>query len=83
MKGWSRPAPRRKRPALPAIENATPLGHCRFSGKLRWERRADARAHIRRLKAAGDRNAVALRAYRCAGGCGNWHVGHRAKDAAA
>lgn len=81
MKGWSRPVPRRKRPTLPELEVATPLGHCAISGKLRWSRRADARAHLRRLKAAGDRNARALATYRCE--CSSWHVGHRAKGAAA
>lgn len=57
-----------------------PVGHCKRTGKRRWARRADARTHLRNLKAAGDKRAALLGTYRC-DHCQAWHVGHRTKDA--
>jgi hypothetical protein len=53
-----------------------PLGRCARSGKLRWADRAAARRQRRLLKGNGDPRARDLRTYRCADGCGSWHVGH-------
>lgn len=55
-------------------------GICEASGKRRWIRRADARAQLRQLKGRGKRG-TGLGTYRCATGCGDWHVGHRVKGA--
>jgi hypothetical protein len=53
-----------------------PAGHCRVTGKLRWEARGHARRQLRDLKSRGDKRAAALGTYHCHG-CHAWHVGHR------
>ena len=56
------------------------LGHCRRTGKRRWATRDEARAHVRSLRAHGDKGPR-LATFRCRRGCGDWHVGHRVKGA--
>ena len=55
-------------------------GTCPVSGKRRWTSRAHARLHLRQLKGRG-KGGTGLGTYRCASGCGDWHVGHRVKGA--
>lgn len=64
-----------KRKHQTALHAAFSMGTCPLTQKRQWNNKAAAKAHLRKLTAAGDLYASKLRSYLC--DCNFYHVGHK------